>query len=111
MGMAGFHSVASKSGFESRFSFCTQITGGLVGVIGATIIGGEAGGVHGGEGKEAIEEPDDTEADSGLQESFRRHLQSIRYCPRIDLENKAYLSLQYRRELSGTVICLSHMAL
>lgn len=50
-----------------------QITGGFVGIIGATMNGGEVGGVDGGDGKEA-EEPDETEAESGLQESFRRQL-------------------------------------
>lgn len=64
-----------------------------VGVMGATMVRGDMGGEVGGEVEGGMEAVEGQEADNGLQESLRRQR-----------------SLQYRRELSGTVICLSHMA-
>lgn len=106
----GFHSVGSTS-VESSCSAWTRIVGGFVGVMGATMIGGEVGGVEEGDAKEDTEEPEDIEAERGLQESFRRQLESVSTVSRLMAEKKTYLSLQYRRELSGVVICVSHMAL
>lgn len=79
----GFHSVGSTS-VESSPSPCILIDGGLVGVMGATIIGGEAGGVEAGDAKEDTEEPEDMEAERGLQESLRRQLQSMSMVSRTD---------------------------
>lgn len=69
----GFHSVGSTS-VESSCSAWTRIVGGFVGVIGATMIGGEVGGVDEGDVREDTEEPEDIEAERGLQESLRRQL-------------------------------------
>lgn len=69
-----FHSVGSRSGFGSSCSFCKRMVGGCVGFIGATMIGGDVGGVEAGDGRDETEEPEDMEAESGLQESFRRQL-------------------------------------
>lgn len=91
-----------------------------VGVRGATIIRGDIGGELGGVVEEDMVVVEGQEADKGLQESLRRQLkgESVRVLIKWKMGSGLYigkrvadLSLQYKRELSGTVICFSHMAL
>lgn len=60
-------------------SLCSGIGGfcGLVGAIGATMVGGDVGGVAGGVAGGDRDETEE-EADSGLHESVRRQLAGVR---------------------------------
>lgn len=73
--LGGGRRTGSRSGLGS-FRSCIRGLGALVGVIGATIVGGDVGGVDSGVVGGDSEERDE-EADSGLHESFRRQLQEL----------------------------------